>query len=189
MSHDLQVPAGERGPLIPGMSGGVRIGDPFVAAALAEVERLGRSRVFVLANNSSRALVAPLIDALEKKGVLACPLSTNIGMGGGETGLLKAADLAADAAADIVVTVGGGAVQDAGKLIRLWLASRSAVSPSPPAPSAATADGIKAVTSLDPLPALPPQICCPNSFAMAELTSVAGMTLSGGASPGQPIRP
>lgn len=140
----------------------------------------------MLANNSSRALVAPLVAALEDKGVLAGPLCTDIGMGGGEAGLLKAADAAADAAADIVVTVGGGAVQDAGKLIRLWLAGRSATSSPADAgsPSAATPDGIRAVTSLDPLPALPPQICCPNSFAMAELTSVAGMTLSSGVKSG-----
>ena len=175
-STQLQIPQGQRGPDIPGMTGGVHIGTPFVATALAELERLGATKVFVLANNSSRRIVAPLVDALEEKGVLAAPLSTDVGMGGGETGLLRAADAAADAGADVVVTVGGGAVQDAGKLIRLWIAGRSADG-SEPAPRA-TADGIKAVTSLDPMPTLPPQVCCPNSFAMAELTSVAGMTLS-----------
>ena len=36
----LQVPAGQRGPAIPGMSGGVHISVPFVAATLAEIERL-----------------------------------------------------------------------------------------------------------------------------------------------------
>lgn len=157
---------------------------PFVETTMAELERLKASKVFVLANNSSRDVVAPLLAALDKKGILAAPLSTDIGMGGGEEGLLKAADLAADAGADCLVTVGGGAVQDGGKLIRLWLAGRSAASSADAGPSAATADGIKAVTSLDPLPPLPPQICCPNSFAMAELTSVAGMTLTGGVKSG-----
>lgn len=182
MSSPLNIPAGQRGPDIPGMTGGVQIGVPFVEATLSEIDRLGASKVFVLSNNSSRGSVSPLIDALTNAGKLAAPLCSDVGMGGGETGLMKAADAAADAGADCLVTVGGGAVQDAGKLIRLWLAGRSVSSDD--GSSAATPDGIRAVLNLDPLPSLPPQVCCPNSFAMAELTSVAGMTLSTGVKSG-----
>lgn len=40
----------------------------------------------------------------------------------------------------------------------------------------ATVKGIQeAAQNRDPMPPLPPQICCPNSFAMAELTHVAGL--------------
>ena len=92
--------------------------------------------------------------------------------------MLKAADSAAAVATvagtdvvDCLVTIGGGAIQDAGKLIRLWLAADQNSS------TAATADGIKEVTKLEPFPPLVPQICLPNSFAMAELSSVAGITL------------
>jgi len=179
-SSELDIPQGQRGPAIPGMTGGVHIGVPFISTVLSELDKLGASKVFVLANNSSRPLVQPLIEALQEKEILAAPLSTDIVMGGSENGILKAAGTAAEAKADCIVTVGGGAIQDAGKLIRLWLAAYDNTSAS----TKATADGIRAVTSLDPMPTLPPQICCPNSFAMAELTSVAGMTLENGVKSG-----
>jgi alcohol dehydrogenase class IV len=172
--------AAQGGPTIPGMEGGVLVGVPFIATTLAEVNRLGATKVFVLANNSSRALCAPLVAALEEAGVLASPLSTDVGMGGGEKGLLKVCDLAVAAGADALVTVGGGAVQDAGKLVRLWLGG----SDGPGATAVASVDGIKAVGTRDPFPLLPPQIAVPNSFAMAELTSVAGLTTSSGSKSG-----
>eukprot|EP00548_Thalassiothrix_antarctica_P018633 CAMPEP_0194192910 /NCGR_PEP_ID=MMETSP0154-20130528/72617_1 /TAXON_ID=1049557 /ORGANISM="Thalassiothrix antarctica, Strain L6-D1" /LENGTH=172 /DNA_ID=CAMNT_0038916751 /DNA_START=67 /DNA_END=581 /DNA_ORIENTATION=+ len=140
-----------------------------------ELSTFGSKKVFVLANKSSRKFIEgnneKLIDILQLKGLLAAPLCTSIGMGGGEEGLLAACDEAYAADADVVVTVGGGAVQDAGKLIRLWLATKgNADSVS------ATVEGIQGVTKRDPMPALPPQIAIPNSFAMAEATHVAGLT-------------
>ena len=145
----------------------VHVGVPLQATALKEIDELGVSKIFVMANNSSRPLVAAFVAVLEEKGLLAAPLNSDVGMGGGEAGLLKACDEAAAAKADCVVTVGGGAIQDAGKLVRLWL---SAVD------GKATVSGIQGAAK-DPAP-LPPQIACPNSFAMAELTSVAGITTS-----------
>ena len=59
---------------------------------------------------------------LQEDGKLTAPLCCDIGMGGGEAGLLKACDDAASANADALVTIGGGAVQDAGKIMRMWLA-------------------------------------------------------------------
>lgn len=177
-SLSIGIPADQRGPVIPGMTGGVHIGMPFCESTLAELERLGASKVFVLANKSSKPMAEPLLQVLEQRGILAAPVCTSIGMGGGEDGLLKAADSAAAVATvagtdvvDCLVTIGGGAIQDAGKLIRLWLAADQNSS------MAATADGIKEVTKLEPFPPLVPQICLPNSFAMAELSSVAGITL------------
>ena len=172
----LSIPPGGLGPTPPGMAGGVQVGVPFGPAALAEIERTGAKRVFVLANRSSVPLVADLVSELGGRGVLAAPLCSAISMGAGEEGLLEAANAASAANADCVVTVGGGAVQDAGKLIRLWLAGQGGAAGD----GDATTDGIKAALALDPVPPLPPQICLPNSFAMAELSSVAGMTLRGG---------
>jgi alcohol dehydrogenase class IV len=68
-----------------------------------------------------------------------------------------------------VVTVGGGAVQDGGKFVRLWL---SAAKPG----QSATVSGIQEASSRDPMPELPSQVAIPNSFAMAEATHVAGLT-------------
>ena len=114
--------------------------------------------------------------ALEQKGLLAAPLCTAIGMGGGEEGLLGACDAAAAAGANAIVTIGGGAVHDAGKLVRLWLAAAAARKQEhSDAKRAANLDDIRAMTERADLD-LAPQVCAPNSFAMAELTSVAGAT-------------
>ncbi|KAL7524855.1 hypothetical protein ACHAWF_001111 [Thalassiosira exigua] len=154
----------------------VRVGIPFLPAALEELSSLGAKRAFVLANGSSRKFLegdaSKLIEVLEAKGILAAPLCTSIGMGGGEEGLLRAADAAAAGDADAVVTVGGGAVQDAGKLIRLWLSAKKEGSGE----GNATVAGIQAAAGRDPMPELPPQVALPNSFAMAEATHVAGIT-------------
>ena len=167
----------------PGMSA-VRVGVPFQGPALAEISNLAVSNVFVLANKSSRPFLegeGKFMDALKAKGLLAAPLNCDVGMGGGEDGLLKACDEAYAANADCIVTVGGGAIQDAGKLVRLWLSTRVAKSnhdeeSTSRTISKATVKGIQAAQKQDPMPALPPQIACPNSFAMAELTHVAGIT-------------
>ena len=167
--------AAPTGPLPPGMDA-VHVGVDFISTALAELQRLACSRVFVLANRSSASLAAPLVTALEEKGLLAAPLCTSIGMGGGEDGLLGACDAAAAAGSDSVVTIGGGAVHDAGKLVRLWLASAPAATIRGGGDAtSASLDGIRAVTERAELD-LAPQVCAPNSFAMAELTSVAGAT-------------
>jgi alcohol dehydrogenase class IV len=68
-----------------------------------------------------------------------------------------------------LITVGGGAVQDAGKLIRLWLSAANSG-------DKASVEGIQEASSRDPMPELPTQIAIPNSFAMAEATHVAGIT-------------
>lgn len=84
-------------------------------------------------------------------------------------GLLEACDKAYESGTDCLVTVGGGAVQDAGKLIRLWLSAAKSG-------DKASVKGIQGASGRDPMPELPPQIAIPNSFAIAEATHVAGIT-------------
>eukprot|EP00571_Detonula_confervacea_P007665 CAMPEP_0172321242 /NCGR_PEP_ID=MMETSP1058-20130122/42794_1 /TAXON_ID=83371 /ORGANISM="Detonula confervacea, Strain CCMP 353" /LENGTH=401 /DNA_ID=CAMNT_0013036695 /DNA_START=150 /DNA_END=1355 /DNA_ORIENTATION=- len=160
----------------PGMNA-VHVGSPFLPTAMEEISTFGSKKVFVLANKSSRKFIEgdddKFVNVLQAKGLLAAPLCTSIGMGGGEEGLLAACDEAYAADADIVVTVGGGAVQDAGKLIRLWLSTKSDDGNKE---GGATVQAIQAASNRDPMPSLPPQIAIPNSFAMAEATHVAGIT-------------
>ena len=142
----------------------VHVGKTFLSTAIEELKAMGAKQVFVLANRSSAKFIegdGKLMDELEKMQILAAPLCTSIGMGGGETGLLEACDRAFESGADCVITVGGGAVQDAGKLIRLWI---SAAKPG----DKSTVKGIQGATSRDPMPELPPQIAIPNSFAMVS---------------------
>ena len=170
-------------PLPPRMEA-VHLDQPFLSTTLAELSRLQSKRVFVMANKSSRDIVQPLLDALEAQSLVAAPLFTGISMGGGETGLLAACDAAAAADADAVVSVGGGAVQDAAKIVRMWLsycrldnlASGANEASRPSSPSPASLVGLQVASKLNPLPPWPPQVALPNSFAKAELTAVAGLT-------------
>ena len=166
-------------PIPPGMKS-VEIGIPFQTPILNEIKALGAKKVFVLSNNSSRQFLegeGKLIEALKAEGILACPLNSSVKMGGAEEGLLVACDEAYDNDIDCVVTVGGGAVQDAGKFIRLWLTTRSNNSLDEGEKKATIRD-LLAAQKQDPMPALPPQIACPNSFAMAEASYVAGLETS-----------
>ena len=172
---------------IPAGMKAVHIGVPFLSTTLNELSSYNSKRVFVVANKSSVKFIEgdddKLVDVLQSKGLLAAPLCTSIGMGGGEEGLLQACDEAYAANADIVVTVGGGAVQDAGKMIRMWLSTEKSVGEG-----GCTVEGIQAASNRETMPELPPQIAIPNSFAMAEATHVAGLvtknnTKSGAAHP------
>jgi len=130
-----------------------------------------------MANKSSKPMVENFVKTLDEKGVLAAPINCDVSMGGAEDGLLKACNEAVSVNADCVLTIGGGAVQDAGKFVRLWLSVATAADADEidGEKKAATVQRILAAQNKDPMPPLPPQICCPNSFAMAELTHVAGL--------------
>lgn len=71
----------------PGMKA-VHIGEPFLSTTIEELNVLGATKVFVLANRSSAKFIegeGKLLDELQKMAILAAPLCTSIGMGGGET--------------------------------------------------------------------------------------------------------
>jgi hypothetical protein len=182
----------------PGMKA-LHVGVPFVPAAMESLSDRGCKRVFVLTNRSSLRSIGgggdtgddgdgddgddrrgssppSLVGALREAGLLAGPVCTSVGMGGGEAGLLRACDAARGAGADVVVTVGGGAIQDAGKLVGLWLSGGEGEEDEDGERKGASVPAILALAGRDPMPALPPQISIPNSFAMAEASSVAGIT-------------
>ena len=82
---------------------------------------------------------------------------------------MEACDEAYNSVADCIVTIGGGAVQDAGKFIRLWMSAAKLG-------DKATIKGIQEASSYGSDLELKPQIAIPNSFALAEATHVAGLT-------------
>ena len=70
----------------PGMKA-VHIGKPFLSTTMEELEILGATKVFVLANRSSVKFIegeGKLMGELQKMQMLAAPLCTSVGMGGGE---------------------------------------------------------------------------------------------------------
>jgi maleylacetate reductase len=175
--------ASEMPPLGPGMDA-VRMNQPLVASTMLELERLKVTKCFVMANRSTAQLepVIQLIAELQANGALAAPIFTSIVMGGAEEGVMEACNRAAAVNAECVITLGGGAIHDAGKIVRMWLSVDGAPH------STATLEAIRTASGRSPMPTLPPQIAAPNSFAMAELTHVSGVrrpdgTKSGAAHP------
>jgi hypothetical protein len=86
---------------------GVHVGVPLESTALYEIEQLKVTRVYVMANKSSKPLVENFVKSLDTKGVLAAPINCDVSMGGAEDGLLKACNEAAAVNADCVFTIGG----------------------------------------------------------------------------------
>ncbi|KAL3806914.1 hypothetical protein ACHAXA_000390 [Cyclostephanos tholiformis] len=197
----------------PGMKA-VHVGVPFLPATMEALSDLGCKRAFVLTNKSSLRFIvggdddcvigddddvggsypsstsSSFVDALRDAGLLAAPVCYSVGMGGNESGLLEACDDASRARADVVITIGGGAIQDAGKLVRLWLSRKKGGGEEGGEENeeddddddddeeGASVRAILALSNREPMPTLVPQIALPNSFAMAEATSVAGLTTS-----------
>ncbi|HKV13966.1 MAG TPA: iron-containing alcohol dehydrogenase [Reyranella sp.] len=152
-------------------------GKPAGAAVLAEAERLGAKRVFVTTSKSvaQSALVADVVKALGER---------HVGTYAGITAhsprpcVIEGAKLAAEAAADLIVAVGGGSVIDATKvmLIALWQ-------------NATTIEGLDAyragrpkdgaappAEAIRPPPDAVRMIAVPTTLSAAEFNAFAGVT-------------
>lgn len=152
-------------------------GKPAGAAVLAEAERLGAKRVFVTTSKSvaQSALVADVVKALGER---------HVGTYAGITThsprpcVIEGAKLAAEAAADLIVAVGGGSVIDATKvmLIALWQ-------------NATTIEGLDAyragrpkdgaappAEAIRPSPDAVRMIAVPTTLSAAEFNAFAGVT-------------
>ena len=157
------------GPLPVGLKA-VHVGTPYGHAVHAQVEQASAAAVFILANASLARHAEELAKQLRKRHHgLVCRCCFSVKMGGGDGGVLAACDAAAQLGADCVVSMGGGAVQDAAKIVRLWMATEN-----PTLSAASTGALVRAVKQ--PLHPLAPQIALPSVFAVAELTAMAGMS-------------
>lgn len=99
----------------------VFFGRPFVEVVLEEVERLGARRVFLLVSNTlnnKTGEIQKLRDALgEKYAATYDDIPAHIP----RDAVLRAAATAREAQADLIVSIGGGSITDAGKNVALCL--------------------------------------------------------------------
>ena len=152
----------------------VHSGTAFTAAMAEEADRAGATRVFLLVGGTiSRETdwVERLRDALG--GRLAG--SWNRMASHTPRGDVVAATAAARAAnADLVVTLGGGSVTDAGKMVRLCLANDV----TDPAQLEALATVIEGRTRrAPPMHApTPPMVCVPTTLSAGDFSATAGCT-------------
>ena len=147
---------------------GIVFGRPWTEVLAEVVARLGARRIFVLAS-ATLAARAGLDDILATRlGASLAALHVGIRAHTPRDDVVSAAAAARAAHADLIVTIGGSSVTDAGKMLQLCLAAN-----------------IDAAAALDPwraalrplLPALAVRmVSIPTTLSGAEFTALAGCT-------------
>ena len=104
----------------------VVFGEPYAEAVVREVDRLDARSVFVIASGTL-ARETPLVERLrETLGNRFAGLCAKIGAHTPRTDVVAAANAAREAHADLIVTLGGGSVTDAAKMVGLCLGNGAA---------------------------------------------------------------
>lgn len=99
----------------------VFFGRPFVEVVLEEVERLGAKRVFLLVSNTLNNKTDEIRKLRDALGSNFAAIYDDIPAHIPRDAVLRAAAVARAADADLIVTVGGGSITDAGKNVQLCL--------------------------------------------------------------------
>jgi maleylacetate reductase len=147
----------------------VAFGEPWQEALPKELERVGASRAFVLASTNLAAAASLTAELRSLLGPKLAGFSTGIRVHTPRDDVVAAAEKARDANADVIVTMGGGSVTDAGKMLLLCLTADVR--------DAAALDAYRAPQR----PALPEKlalrmIAVPTTLSGGEFTSTAGCT-------------
>ena len=163
----------------------VIFGQPFEQALAAERDRLKAQRIFVIAGGHVARMpdvVAPLRAAL---GNALAGLWSGIAAHTPRADVIAATQAAREAGADLLVTLGGGSVTDAAKMVGMCLAN-DITEPG-------QLDVLRAITGPDGITRRPPTkaglvrtISIPTTLSAGEFTSFAGCTDTAPADGGPP---
>ena len=153
----------------------VIFGKPFAEAVTAEVDRLDARAVFVLASGTL-ARTTDTVDRLRQLlGNRIAGVCAKIGAHTPRTDVVAAANAAREAGADLLVTLGGGSVTDAAKMVGLCLGN-GITEPS-------QLDGYRAVIAADGTTRRPDvkppgarMIAIPTTLSAGEFSAGAGCT-------------
>src|SRR5690242_20426528 len=94
----------------------VVFGRPMIETLLGEIERRGARRAFVIASNSLAQASGAIETLAAKAGGRVAGSWTKIAAHTPRSDVVAAAKAAAAAEADLIITIGGGSVTDAGKM-------------------------------------------------------------------------
>lgn len=150
-------------------------GQPFVEAVIAEVERLEARAVFVLASGTLSRTTDTVERLLQALGNRCAGLFARIGAHTPRVDVVDAANQARAAGADLIVTVGGGSVTDAAKMVGLCLGNEVR--------EPAQLDACRARVGADGTVTRPPvkapplrSLAVPTTLSAGEYTASAGCT-------------
>lgn len=99
----------------------VTIGQPAREAIRDQAEKMGAQRVFILASQTLRATTDEIAAIERELGDRHAATFSGIAPHAPRTDVLRAANAAREARADLIVSVGGGSVTDAAKIVALLL--------------------------------------------------------------------
>jgi maleylacetate reductase len=155
----------------------VHMGAAFDEAVAVEAERAGAKRVFLMLGgtiSSETDWAERLERRLSRSGAVIAGRWDRMAPHTPRRDVVAATRAAREAGADLVVTLGGGSVTDAGKMVRMCLAN-----------------GVEEEAQLDPLvsvfeggrsfipdkkPPAPPQVCVPTTLSAGDFSATAGCT-------------
>lgn len=153
----------------------VHMGAPAAEALLGEVDRLGVSRVFILAGGHLRTDTDEIAKIERALGERHAATWSGIAPHAPRDDVLAATNAARDARADLIVTVGGGSVTDAGKIVAILLKHDvRTVEAFEPLRTYVTEDG----RVVQPVFAAPDVrvICMPVTLSGGEFNALSGAT-------------
>ena len=152
----------------------VVFGKPCADALAEETARIGANKVFIVASGTLNRTTDVVKNVAGKLGNRHAGTWDRIAAHTPRTDCVAAANAARDAGADLIATVGGGSVTDAGKMIQLCLAN-DVTRPE-------QLDDYKRVTNADPPTRKPVkaltvrQVAVPTTLSAGEFNAGAGCT-------------
>ena len=159
-----------KGRVVFGAMDEVVFGEPAAAAIVAQMDRLGTSRAFLMVSGTLNRDTDEIEKIRDLLGPRCAGLFDAMPPHTPREAVIAASEAARAANADLIVTVGGGSITDGAKAVQLCLANNIR--------SVEAIDSIRVVRGVAPPLAAPTvrQISVPTTIAGGEFSAIAGVT-------------
>lgn len=159
-----------RGRVVFGAMDEVVFGEPAAQAVAAQMDRLGKTRAFLMVSGTLRRETSAVTEIERALGSRCAAIFDAMPQHTPREAVIAAAEQARAAKADLIVTVGGGSITDGAKAVQLCLANDIS--------DVAGMDAIRAVKGAPPPMKAPlvRQISVPTTIAGGEFSANAGVT-------------
>ncbi len=159
-----------RGRVVFGAMDEVVFGEPAAQAVVAQVDRLRKSRAFLMVSGTLRRETDEIAKIASALGSRCAAIFDAMPQHTPREAVIAAAEQARAANADLIVTIGGGSITDGAKAVQICLANDIR--------SADGIDAVRAVKGVVPAINAPTvrQVSVPTTIAGGEFTSISGVT-------------